>query len=73
MESLKHKEIEEKGYIEMYLLKKLSPEEETAFEEHLLYCSDCRNELQRLEEIIKGIEDTMYNTGMEYCRETCYA
>ncbi len=53
-----HKEIKEKDIIERYLLNRLSEEEEMAFEEHLLYCSKCREEVGKLKRIIISIKQS---------------
>jgi len=53
-----HKEIEEKDIIEKYILSHLSEEEEMAFEEHLLYCQKCREEVRKSKEAIISIQHT---------------
>lgn len=58
---MNHEEIIKKGIIEKYLMQQLSGEDETVFEEHLLYCAKCRTELQKTEKIISGIEDHMHH------------
>ncbi len=63
MKTFKHDDIVRENLIEKYLMQQLNQEQETAFEEHLLYCSHCREELQRLEKIITGIKDTLYLDG----------
>jgi len=60
MKSIDHNKIVSEGLIEKYLMQQLSGEEETAFEEHLLFCSECRKELHRQEKIITAIDDTIY-------------
>jgi hypothetical protein len=51
-----HKEIKEKDIIERYLLARLTGEEEAAFEEHLLYCRKCREELSKRKSIIDAVQ-----------------
>lgn len=41
-----HEQIAEQNVIERYLLGKLTPEEEERFEEHLLECQDCRQQVE---------------------------
>ncbi len=57
---LDHSEIISMGIIEKYFRQELTYEQETAFEEHLLYCKSCRDELHNREIIRSGIEETIY-------------
>lgn len=43
-------------YYESYLLGKLTEEEEISFEEHLLFCEECRYAIHETEAIIEGIK-----------------
>ena len=49
-----HKIIEEQGIVEKYALGELSPDEEEAFEEHLLFCEECRKNYNVISDIING-------------------
>ncbi len=53
---LNHSKIKEKDMIENYVLGKLNAEEESAFEEHILNCAECRRKCELLETIITGSE-----------------
>jgi hypothetical protein len=53
---MEHKDIIEKGIIEDYLLHRLTESETNDFEEHLLYCKECREQLKETEESIKLIQ-----------------
>ena len=61
MNSAEHNQIVKEEWIEKYLLHQLSKDEETLLEEHLLYCEECRKELQRFEAIIEGVENIMFS------------
>lgn len=56
-----HKEVVDRNIIELYLRQELSSDDETAFEEHLLLCETCRNNLNVLELSIKGLESIQTN------------
>jgi len=58
MEFNDHKEITEKDIVERYVLSRLSDDEEIAFEEHLLYCLKCREEVRKMEKIIISVQQT---------------
>ena len=60
MESIDHTKITGEKLIEMYLMQQLTGEEETAFENHLLFCPECRIELQRQEKILAAIDQSFY-------------
>jgi hypothetical protein len=47
-----HKYVIEKGIIENYLLHQLKEKETDDFEEHLLYCEECRKLLEETKEIL---------------------
>ena len=49
---MKHNELKT---IEKYVLQKLPKAEEYRFLEHLLFCSECRKELEKTEKIIGAI------------------
>jgi anti-sigma factor RsiW len=50
-----HAQIERDEMIEKYLLRRLSPDEEAAFEEHYLGCQACQNRLREERRVIEGI------------------
>ena len=58
MEFNDHKEILEKDIVERYVLSHLSDDEEIAFEEHLLYCLKCREEVRKMEKIVFSVQQT---------------
>ena len=47
-------EFHDAGFYEKYVLGKLTEEEETSFEEHLLFCEHCRIQLENTEAFIAG-------------------
>jgi len=49
---MEHKYIVDEGIIENYLLHRLSESETDDFEEHLLFCKECRNQLAETKEIL---------------------
>ena len=49
---MKHNFVIKEGIIENYLLHRLSDRETDDFEEHLLYCKECRNMLAETKEIM---------------------
>jgi hypothetical protein len=49
---MNHKYVVEKGIIENYLLHRLNEKETDDFEEHLLYCKECRSLLAETKEIM---------------------
>jgi len=49
-----HQKIEKDNVIEEYLLGKLPEDESLLFEEHMLYCADCREKCIKLERIIEA-------------------
>ncbi len=53
---MKNDDIHKNNYIEGYLLRQLSEEEVNRFEEHLLFCESCRNNLVKMENLVKAIE-----------------
>ncbi|GEM_PF-7134553 len=50
-----HGEAEGNNIAEKYLKLELTPEEELSFEEHLLVCSECRDKIIKLKDIIETI------------------
>jgi len=52
---MEHGEAEENNTAERYLKQELTPEEEISFEEHLLVCSECRDKIIKLEDIIETL------------------
>jgi hypothetical protein len=54
---MNHREAVDKEMAELYVNQELSPEDELAFEEHLLYCEECRNQIHLLEATIADIEN----------------
>jgi len=52
-----HNEVEHNEIIERYVRNRLSPEERSAFEEHLFRCDQCFEELQLSERFVAGIRD----------------
>lgn len=56
-----HKEAVERNISGLYMKQELSPEDEAAFEEHLLYCEECRKNLEMLEITVKAIERNQIN------------
>jgi len=58
---MNHKTIKDNSIIEKYVLKHLSDEDELLFEEHLLGCDECFNEVQKVEKIISGINKVTSN------------
>ncbi len=46
---MNHKQAEERNIAELYLAHRLPPDEELAFEEHLLTCKKCRKKIRKLE------------------------
>lgn len=53
---MNHKEAVSKNSAELYFKRELTPEEETAFEEHLLWCPECRDRVKMLEDTLEEIE-----------------
>ncbi|MFO7368932.1 MAG: zf-HC2 domain-containing protein [Bacteroidales bacterium] len=53
-----HDEIEKRNLIEEYLLGRLSEEEETALEEHLLQCESCRDKCLQTEQVINALKSS---------------
>jgi len=51
-----HREAVDWNIAELYLRQELSPEDEAAFEEHLLHCEECREDLNELEAVIESVE-----------------
>ncbi|MBN1790394.1 MAG: zf-HC2 domain-containing protein [Bacteroidales bacterium] len=51
-----HKDIDKNNIIEDYLLGNLSDEDETEFEEHLLYCESCREKYRQQEKLLQTME-----------------
>jgi len=51
-----HREAADRNIAELYLRQELSPEDESAFEEHLLHCDKCREDLNELEAVIESVE-----------------
>jgi hypothetical protein len=49
---MEHKYIVDEGIIENYLLHRLNERETDDFEEHLLFCKECRNQLAETKEIL---------------------
>jgi hypothetical protein len=52
---MEHSYIKDNQIIEKYLLYQLSEDDAALFEEHLLICSECRNELKNMEMILGQI------------------
>ncbi len=50
-----HKQIAEEGTIERYVRRELGDEERRTFEEHLLDCAECFQEVQIMESFIAGV------------------
>ncbi len=59
------KEIQEKNIIERYILHQLEEDERDSFEEHLLYCDNCRRELEFNEQVIGAIQEISYEEDRE--------
>lgn len=57
MKPLNHKKIEEDEIIERYVMRRLSPEETEAFEEHLFGCGECFEKVKLTEKAISGIRE----------------
>ncbi|MBN2813499.1 MAG: zf-HC2 domain-containing protein, partial [Bacteroidales bacterium] len=53
-----HDEIEKRNLIEEYLLGRLSEEEETALEEHMLQCESCREKCLQTEQVINALKSS---------------
>ena len=51
-----HREAVDRNIAELYLRQELSPEDEAAFEEHLLHCEECREDLNKIEAVIESVE-----------------
>lgn len=58
---MNHKEAEEKKMAELYFNQELTPEEELEFEEHLLLCEICRNNVLLLERAKEALEELKKN------------
>jgi hypothetical protein len=58
---MEHREVIQGGMIEKYVMHRLSGDLETAFEEHLLNCKKCREELATLKLSRQAIEDATYH------------
>ena len=54
---MNHKQISTQEIAEHYVLRRLTPEEVDLFEEHLLFCPECRQELAELERVIPAIQE----------------
>jgi hypothetical protein len=59
-----HEDFVKYGFCEKYILHGLSTDEEKIFEEHLLYCRICREEIQHLIKSVEFIKDTALNTDV---------
>lgn len=57
---MNHREAEDNNIAEKYLRLELNPEEETAFEEHLISCEKCRELLKLLESTIDGLNNDIH-------------
>jgi hypothetical protein len=57
---MNHDEVIRDGLIEKYLKQELSQDLELSFEEHLLYCNECREEIQKLEQLRETLEEKNY-------------
>lgn len=53
---MNHNEVTDRDVLEGYLKQELSNEEEAAFEEHLLHCKICSDNIKMLKMTINGIE-----------------
>ena len=51
-----HREATDGNFPELYLRQELSSHQEEAFEEHLLYCSECREKLSMLMSAVDALE-----------------
>jgi len=58
---MNHKEAEDKKLAELYFSQVLTPEEEVEFEEHLLLCEICRNNILMLEMVKEALEELKTN------------
>ncbi len=52
---MKHRDIEERNWVEAYVLGRLSPEEEMRFEEHYAECPRCLEQLELAEDLGRGL------------------
>jgi hypothetical protein len=59
-----HEDFIKNDSAEKYILQQLSEKESLMFEEHLLYCSTCRDEVQKLEKSISFIQETGQESGI---------
>ncbi len=53
-----HKQISEERTIERYVRRELGDEERRGFEEHLLECPECFEEVQLMERFVAGLRDS---------------
>lgn len=67
---MKHKYVIEEGIIENYLLHRLNESETDDFEEHLLYCRECRNQLEETKEIVTLTQYMAIHTPGEANKKT---
>jgi hypothetical protein len=54
-----HDIVEQEGVIEKYILGKLSEKDENAFEEHLLFCRECREKYQTVKKVLDATQSKM--------------
>ncbi len=59
-----HEDFIKNDSAEKYILHQLSEKDCLIFEEHLLYCSTCREEVQQLEKSISFIKETGHESGI---------
>lgn len=57
-------------FYEKYVFGKLSEDEEGQFEEHLLFCEHCKEQLELTESIIHGVKKTQSNTTTNIQKRT---
>ena len=63
-----HRAIEEQGIAETYVLGRLAPADEAAFEEHLLTCGECRDRVTWSEELRGSLGELAAEEGVRAAR-----
>lgn len=54
---LMHSQIEEQEIVERYVMNRLPPDEQRAFEEHFFTCEECFEDVQAAQRLIAGMRD----------------
>jgi anti-sigma factor RsiW len=63
-----HQYIEEQNITERYLMRKLSTEERTRFEEHLIDCPECLGRLETTEDLRSSLKSLTVQEAVRHAR-----